>query len=65
MRDKSGEEHRLSRFWAQWDTARPESFTIVRFLFPSAEIVLDCERLVFAAVLYELKTQQTVTKLTS
>lgn len=29
VRDKRGEEHRLSRFWANWDTPRPESFTIV------------------------------------
>lgn len=28
VRDKRGEEHRLSRFWANWDTPRPESFTI-------------------------------------
>lgn len=28
VRDSSGEEHRLSRFWANWNTPRPESFTI-------------------------------------
>lgn len=33
VRDKYGEEHRLSRFWANWNTPRPESFTIVRFSY--------------------------------
>lgn len=28
VRDKYGDEHRLSRFWANWNTPRPESFTI-------------------------------------
>lgn len=33
VRDKNGDEHRLSRFWAHWNSPRPESFTIVRFFF--------------------------------
>ncbi|XP_024398910.1 probable trehalase isoform X5 [Physcomitrium patens] len=28
VRDNNGDEHRLSRFWANWDAPRPESFTI-------------------------------------
>lgn len=28
VRDKNGDEHRLSRFWAHWNSPRPESFTI-------------------------------------
>lgn len=38
VRDNNGDEHRLSRFWANWDAPRPESFTIVRDSFQAHRV---------------------------